>query len=225
MLPSPPLLLVTDRRQASAPLEDVVSAALDGGCRWLMLREKDLDPDERQALARRLLRLCQGHAASLLVNSDVEAAAAVGAQGVHLPAGGSVQDARSRLGGTALIGVSAHDAGELRRAEAEGADYATLSPVFRSPSKPTHGPALGLEGLRRLAAGCRIPILALGGVAPGRVRGCLDSGARGVAVMGAVMAAQDPASLTRCLIAELLGIEGRESGYYKKAVDSPGGTS
>jgi thiamine-phosphate pyrophosphorylase len=105
------------------------------------------------------------------------------------------------------MGRSCHDAGELVQARAHAADWATLSPVFASASKPGYGPALGLAGL---AAGCRVAgpglaVLALGGIGPGRARPCLDAGAAGVAVMGAVMGADDPATVVRALVDEMRG--------------------
>jgi thiamine-phosphate pyrophosphorylase len=89
-----------------------------------------------------------------------------------------------------LVGRSCHSAAELARAAAEGCDWVTLSPFAPTPSKPGHGPALGTAGLAALVRGAP-PVLALGGVRPGDVAGCLAAGASGVAVMGPVM--RDPA--------------------------------
>jgi thiamine-phosphate pyrophosphorylase len=204
-LPAPRLLLITDRRQARRPLDRIAEAALAGGCRWISLREKDLDPAERAALLRRLVALGRACGATVTVHGDVAAAEAAGAAGLHLPSGASPAAARDRLGRTALIGVSAHSAAELAAAAAEGADYATLSPIFASASKPGYGPALGLAGLRRLAAASPVPVIALGGIDPGNVAGCLAAGAAGIAVMGGVMRADDPqavvAQLARALAA------------------------
>ena len=78
--------------------------------------------------------------------------------------------------------------------------------MLPTASKPGYGPALGLDGL---AAGCRavpdLPVIALGGVTPGRARQCVDAGAAGVALMGAVMGAGDPGAVVRAVIDELKG--------------------
>jgi thiamine-phosphate pyrophosphorylase len=122
------------------------------------------------------------------------------------PAGGPLRAAGSDgpPGWGGMVGRSCHDLGELRSARREGVDYATLSPVFVSPSKPGYGPALGLGGL---AAACDavpdVPVLALGGVGPGRAADCAAARARGVAVMGEVMRAPDPAAVVGDLVAEL----------------------
>jgi thiamine monophosphate synthase len=104
----------------------------------------------------------------------------------------------------AVVGRSCHSPAEVARAAAEGCDHVFLSPVFPTPSKPGHGPALGTGGLAALAAGAP-PAYALGGVRPADVAGCLAAGARGVAVMGPVM--RDP-STVRAYLAHLPPDEG-----------------
>ena len=204
-LPAPPLLIVTDRHQARAPLAALAGAAFRAGGRWLMLREKDLDPAARLALLKDLIALGAPYGAAVTVNSDLAAAAAAGAAGVHLPAGGDPAAARAALGAAALIGYSAHDQAEAMAAAAAGADYVTLSPVFASASKPGYGPCLGPEGLRAAAARVPIPVVALGGVTAANAGSCLSAGAAGVAVMGPVMRAADPGAA----VAELLAAIGR----------------
>jgi thiamine-phosphate pyrophosphorylase len=202
-LPDPAILVITDRRQAPRPLDAVAAAVFGAGCRWLSLREKDLGTGEREALLRRLVQLGGEHGAVVTVHEDVAAAQAAGAAGVHLSAGMHPGAARRALGPNALIGCSAHGRAELELA-AE-ADYATLSPVFSSPSKPGYGPALGLDRFAAVVADCDVPVVALGGLDAGNAARCLEAGAAGVAVMGAIMAAQDPAAVMAGLIKSLGG--------------------
>jgi thiamine-phosphate pyrophosphorylase len=201
-LPSPPLLIITDRRSSARPLEEVVGAALRAGCRWLSLREKDLSHDERVALLRKILALARPFGATVTVHGDLHAAQAAGADGVHLPSGGSPADARAQLGPGALIGLSVHSAREAAQAD-PAADYVTLSPIFLSTSKPGYGPALGAQGLAEAVAAAQVPIVALGGISADNVAACLVSGAAGIAVMGAVMAAADPEAATATLLRAL----------------------
>lgn len=193
-LPDPPLLVITDRHQSRLPLPALAAAVFAGGGRWLLLRDKDLVQSERIALGRKLIEIAAPHDAVVLMSGDVAAAVEAGAAGVHLPRDGDPGAARARLGPAALIGMSAHDLGEAERTAAAGADYATLSPIFASPGKPGYGPALGLEFLIEAAASVDLPLLALGGVTAARARDCLKAGAAGVAVMGEVMRAEDPAT-------------------------------
>ena len=202
-LPRPPLLLITDRAQANAPIETVVAQALAGGCRWILLRDKDMAPAARLALLRRLLDLGRPRGAVVMVGADVSAARLAGAAGVHLPAGGDPAPARAALGPRALVGVSAHNASEAQAAEKAGADYVTLSPIFASPSKPGYGPALGIEGLRAVASRLAIPAIALGGIGAQNAASCLAAGAAGVAVMGEIMRAPEPRIATRAVLAGL----------------------
>jgi thiamine-phosphate pyrophosphorylase len=202
-----PVVVVTDRHQVAQGargLVEVVRGALAGGATRVLLRDKDLDPPERVRLADELRVVTAAAGAALLVAGDVDLACAVGADGVHLAA----DDPWPQVDHPLAVGRSCHDHGELVEARVRAADWATYSPVFASVSKPGYGPALGLAGL---AAGCRavpgLPVLALGGIGPGRARPCLDAGAAGVAVMGAVMRADDPATVVRALVDEMRGAD------------------
>ena len=186
----PRLLVLTDRRACDArPLVDVVRAAVDGGARAVVLREKDLPALERARLADDLRGLLAPVGGLLVLAGTGLAGGAV-----HLAAADPLPAARP-----ALLGRSCHDATEVRRAAAEGCDWVTLSPVFATASKPGYGPALGPAGLRALTTGAP-PAYALGGVEPGRVRECLGAGAHGVAVMGAVMRAERPDRLVAAVL-------------------------
>jgi thiamine-phosphate pyrophosphorylase len=179
----PPLLVLTDRTLTARPLTEVVRAAVDGGATCVVLREKDLPHDERAALADAL----RVFVPILLVAS----ASTVPSYGVHLAAADQLPAARPRI-----VGRSAHSAGDLAAAAAEGCDYATLSPIFATASKPGYGPALGVDALRDAP----LPVYALGGVDPSNAGGCVAAGAAGVAVMGYVMRADDPARAVRELL-------------------------
>ena len=198
-LPSPPLLVISDRSQAKRPLIEVAEAAFRGGCRWFSLREKELPPAERRELLQRLVELGHRFGAAVTVHDDIDAAISAGAGGVHLPGGAEPAVARRRLP-TGLIGVSAHSPEEAAAQLKAGADYASLSPIFVTDSKPGYGPALGLD---TLAAASRLspgPVIALAGIDERNAAACLAAGACGVAVMGEIMRAADPEAVTRRLL-------------------------
>ncbi|MDG4789922.1 thiamine phosphate synthase [Micromonospora sp. WMMD1102] len=202
------IVLVTDRWQANRPLDEVVGAAVDGGVRWVLLRERDLPRPERLDLARRLRALLAPvHGTLLVAGPDPLDGGAV-----HLPAAGPYPPPA-----LPLVGRSCHDLAELGRLTTE--DYVTISPLFPSPSKPGYGPPLGTAGLAGLVADSPVPVLALGGVAtPDQVTACLAAGAAGVAVMGALMRADDPAGLSR----ELCAVASAGSGVPAVACAEPG---
>jgi thiamine-phosphate pyrophosphorylase len=203
-LPVPPLLVISDRRQARRSLEGLAEAAFAGGCRWFSLREKDLPPAERRALLGALVVLGHRWGAIVTVHDDIDAAAMADAGGVHLPSGGSPAAARLRLPG-ALIGASAHSAEEALALLSAGADYVTVSPVFLTTSKPGYGPALSLDGLADIVERVAGPVIALGGVTAANAASCRAAGAHGIAVMGEVMRAADPQAAVEAILREISG--------------------
>lgn len=201
-LPSPPLLLITDRSQAAGGLLSAVAAAVGSGCRWVSLREKDLPLGAQADLLRALLPILSDVGGALTVHGAAELAPLC--HGVHLPDGADIASVRRQLGPAALIGASCHDRAGVAGAARDGADYATLSPIFLTPSKPGYGPALGPPALSDLP----LPTLALGGVEAGNAAACLQAGAAGLAVMGGVM--RDPGSVAGLLLA-LAATPGRKA--------------
>lgn len=199
-LPEPPLLIITDRGQAALPLPDLADALFAQGARWLSLRDKDMEEGERAALARLLVARARPWSAVVTLHGDPALALAVGAAGAHLPDGGDVARARALLGPGALIGASAHDGAGVARAAALRADYATLSPIFASASKPGYGPLIGADGLASAVSESRLPIVALGGVdSAAALVQCRKAGAAGAAVMGVAM--RDPPAVAALLSA------------------------
>src|SRR5438270_7596106 len=110
-LPSPRLLVISDRSQAKRPLIEIAEAAFRGGCRWFSWREKDLAPTEHRDLLAQLVALGRRFDATVTAHEDIEAVVAIGADGVHLPGGVNPAAARARLP-EALIGASAHSPDE-----------------------------------------------------------------------------------------------------------------
>ncbi|KAA0232721.1 MAG: Thiamine-phosphate synthase [Acidimicrobiales bacterium] len=196
----PPVLVLTDRlaaRRAGRSLTEVVEA-LRGSPALLVYREKDLEPDARRELGSEVMG-CAGEL-GVVVASDLHLALELGALGVHL----SATDPRPSSRGL-IVGRSCHDRGELAAARC---DYATLSPVHPTSSKPGYGPTLGIDGLTAVMAGFpgrgRLPVFALGGIAAGDAGPCVGAGAFGVAVMGSAMTAPEPRALVEQLAAEVL---------------------
>ena len=202
-IPAPPLLLVTDRHHASGDLPDIAESAFSAGCRWLSLREKDLPASEQIHLLREIMRLGERHAARVTLHGKAELAREAGAHGVHLSGGSDTVEARRLLGDDALIGLSIHTVDEARTAKAGTTDYVIAGPVYETASKPGYGPTLGTNGLARIVQACAVPVVAIGGITPENARECRAAGAAGIAVMGGVMRAKNPAGSVTQLIAAL----------------------
>ncbi len=197
------LYLITDRHKTCGrDLVAVVEAALAGGVRAVHLREKDLPLRALLALAERLRAVTAAHGAQLLINDRIDVALAVGADGVHLPADHlPIPEVRRILGPQGLIGVSAHTVREVEAAA--DADFIVLGPVFDTPSKRPYGAPLGLAGFGAAVRPTARPVFAIGGLRAERVDGVLRAGAAGVAVIGVLLEAQDPAAAASGLLGAL----------------------
>ncbi|TDB70579.1 thiamine phosphate synthase [Micromonospora sp. KC723] len=183
------IVVLTDRRVARRPLAEVVAGAAAGGARWVVLREKDLPRPERLALAAELRAILADVGGTLVVAGPDP----LDGDAVHLPAAGPYPPPA-----VGLVGRSCHDEAELARLTTE--DYVTLSPVWPTRTKPGYGPALHPSGLRRLIRHSPCPALALGGIeTPEQVGACVAAGAVGVAVLGAIMRADDPTTAATTL--------------------------
>lgn len=196
--------LVTDRRQTRGrSLLDCVAAAVRGGVRAVQLREKDLPTRDLLDLARGLREITRAHGAALLVNDRVDVALACDAEGVHLPHDSfALRDARALLGPGRLIGVSTHGTEEVRVAAEAGADFVVFGPIFDTPSKRPYGPPAGVAALQR-AAVATLPVLAIGGVTAEAIPELMTHGAAGVAVIRAILAADDPETAARGLVGQV----------------------
>lgn len=205
---APSLLLITDRRNTALPLNEVVAEALQAGCRWIMVREKDLATAELCPIVEALMAVAKDFGATVSVNNDFTAASICKVRAVHLPQGQPVATIRRVMGAETLIGVSCHSVAEAQKAVAEGANYITASPVFLTDSKPGYGPALEPAGLAEIVSSVSAPVLALGGVTPQNAAACIEAGAAGVAVMGGVMRAKNPGRVISDLIDALAATQG-----------------
>jgi thiamine-phosphate pyrophosphorylase len=202
-LPDPPLLIVTDRHQATRPLEHILDGAFAAGCRWASVREKDLPGEQQIVLARRLLPLARDWGARLTLHGSPVLARDADLDGVHLPAGANAAAARQMLGRHALIGISIHKVEEAAKLDPHIVDYAIAGPAYATPSKPQHGPILGMVGIQKIADATKVPIIAIGGITAGAVPEMHVGGAVGVAVMGGIMRADDPCRVVTELVAAL----------------------
>lgn len=169
------LLVVTDRSQLplGRSLLATVGACIEAGATHVLLRELDLAPARRAALAQALVDL-----GATVISAHHPLPAAIG---VHGPGG---------------IGRSCHASEEVHVAAAEGASYATLSPFATTESKPGYGPPLPEDAF----VGLPIPTLALGGITPSTATLARERRAHGVAVMGHLMRAADPGEQTAVLL-------------------------
>jgi thiamine-phosphate pyrophosphorylase len=197
------LYLITDRKLLAdrCMLTAAVKDALKGGVRAVQLREKDLETRELLKLAYKMRKLTEEYKARLFINDRFDIALAVNADGVHLtqnsiPVGAVRNTVRKKL----LIGVSTHSLKEAGDAEKGGADFITLGPVYRTPSKLKYGAPVGTDKFRRIIRKINVPVFALGGVKSRNVGEVRKAGAYGVAMISEIFKADNIQKKTKELI-------------------------
>lgn len=187
----------------SEQLFSIVEAALQGGLTLVQYREKQADDTVRLAQAEKLRQLCHRYGALFIMNDRVDLALAVDADGVHL----GQQDvpvalARKLLGSQRLIGRSTTNPDEMQRAIAEGADYIGVGPVYETPTKVGKA-AAGLDYVQYAARHATIPWFAIGGIDPSSLNEVLNAGAQRVAVVRAIIQAEEPTLVTQYFLSQL----------------------
>jgi thiamine-phosphate pyrophosphorylase len=159
-----------------------------GGVRLLQYRNK-VGPEQAVLRDAAVLReVFAGAGATLIMNDRADLAVLAGFDGVHVGQGDlSPEDARRVVGVGRVVGVSTHTADQVRVAEAGGADYVAIGPVFRTGTKADAAPVVGLEGVRMARGLTRKPLVAIGGITLENVESVVDAGADAVAVISALV--------------------------------------
>lgn len=196
------LYVITDRAIAAGrDLIEVVAGALRGGATLVQLRAKAASTAEMVALGRRLHAVTQAADVPLIVNDRIDVALAIDAEGVHVgpPDDMPADAARRLLGPERLLGVSAESARIAEQAYDAGADYVGVGDVFGTSAKADAGDPIGLEGLRAVVSVSRLPVVGIGGIDAENAGAVIQAGAAGVALISAVIGAQDPEAAARDL--------------------------
>lgn len=183
------LYAVTDRSWLNGrTLTDQVRDALAGGTTFVQLREKDLDEAHFMNEAVELQKLCREYKVPFVINDNVEIAARMNADGVHIGQSDmALRNARMRLGPDKIIGVSAETVEQAVAAEQQGADYLGVGAVFPTGSK-ADAEEVSLETLKEICQAVSIPVIAIGGIGIDNIAQLAGSGICGVAVISAIFA-------------------------------------
>ena len=197
------LIVITDRGLAAPRnIEEVVEKALLAGAPAIQLRDKAASSGELLEIGQRLRELTRRRGALLFVNDRLDVALAAGADGVHVgPEDVPVAALRASAPAGFLIGYSCDDIAQARHAVAAGADYVGCGAVYGTTTKTGAGAAVGLECLDAIAAAVDVPVVAIGGITPERADEVAATRAAGIAAVGGVMGAADPAEAVRRLMA------------------------
>jgi thiamine-phosphate pyrophosphorylase len=193
------LYFVTDRGLcAEKPLAEVVLQAIRGGASCVQLREKNVSTRFFVEEALRIKALMAPFHVPLIINDRLDVALAVGAEGVHVGQEDMpYETARRLMGPKAIIGLSVETWQDVERAESLDCDYLGVSPVFATPTKTDAGEPWGLDGLAKIRAFSRHPLVGIGGLHAGNAEAVVLAGADGVAVVSAICASPDPFQASR----------------------------
>ena len=199
------LYAVTDRTWLHGRnLIDVVSEAIDGGATFVQLREKnhlegmELSGEELLAEAKKLAQLCHERGVLFVIDDDVELALEAGADGVHMAA----KKARALLGPDKILGVSAHNPEEGRKAQEDGADYLGCGAAFVTGTKLDAKP-ITAEMMKAVTESVEIPVVAIGGITEENIPKLTGRGLAGAAVVSAIFAAEEPKKASERLLEKI----------------------
>ena len=199
------IYLVTDRTQTRGrDLLTVLEESLEGGVNAVQLREKDLGGKDLFDLAEKTRRLCERYKAPLFINDRIDIALAVDAAGVQLGKTSlPIETARALLGPKKLLGLSIHSLEEVADAEDGGADFILFCPVYFTPSKARFGAPQGLSWLKKIVDVSTLPVYAIGGITAKNALEVREAGARGIALIAGIIAAENPKDAASNLIRSL----------------------
>ena len=190
-------------------IAEEVQMVLEGGCKWIQLRIKDISDEEFRQTALEIIPLCKENEAFLVFDDRVELAMEMGVHGVHLGKNDmNPLQARETMGAEAIIGVTANTADDILRLKGWDVDYVGLGPFRYTTTKKNLSPLLGPDGYREVVNKVReadipLPIVAIGGITLEDIPEIMATGVNGVAVSGSIINAPNPVKYTRQLIETL----------------------
>jgi thiamine-phosphate pyrophosphorylase len=195
------LYLVTDRSLCHRDFFEMVEQAVAGGVTMVQLREKELESADFFRQALKLKKALSGSGIPLIINDRLDIALAAGADGVHLGSGDLPLAAARRIAPPGfIIGASVFSEAEALEAARVGADYLAVSPLFLTPTKSDAQLAAGIAGLKQIRRATALPLVAIGGINRSNVADAIRAGADGVAVVSAIVNAEDPAAAVEELL-------------------------
>ena len=189
---------------AGIGMVETARLAVAGGATMVQLRDKHAGTIGMIETGRALKQALEGTGALLIVNDDVEAAIAIGADGLHI--GQEDMDAhkaRTMIGPAMILGLSVETAALAAAVDPDLVDYTGVGPVFATPTKADHKQPIGFDGLAKLVKASPVPSVAIGGLKADHVAQVFASGAKGLAVVSAICGTPDPEAATRHIGAEI----------------------
>ena len=195
------LYLVTDRGLCGEKsLEEVVVHAVKGGVAYVQLREKEISTRSFLEEAGKVKKLLKPYKVPLIINDRVDIALACNAEGVHIGQDDMPYEIVRKLMGTkAIIGLSVETWEDVLASQELDVNYIGVSPVFSTPTKTDTKGSWGLDGVAKIKAFSRHPVVAIGGLNESNIKEVVMAGADCVAVVSAICANDRPEAAARRL--------------------------
>ncbi|MBX4859883.1 thiamine phosphate synthase [Rhizobium bangladeshense] len=189
---------------AGIGMVETARLAVAGGATMVQLRDKHAGTIRMIETGRALKQALDGTGALLIINDDVEAAIAIGADGLHIGQEDmDARKARAMVGAEMILGLSIESEALANAVDPGLVDYTGVGPVFATPTKADHKQPIGFDGLARLVKASPVPSVAIGGLKADHVAQVFAAGAKGLAVVSAICGTPDPEAATRRIAAEI----------------------
>lgn len=198
------LYFITDSKLTKKNVVEDVKAAIKGGVKVVQYREKDASTRQMIEEAKKIRQICKKSNALFLVNDRIDVALAVDADGVHLGNGDMPYwHARKLLGNNKVIGLSAHSARDALQNQKLGADYTSIGPIYRTTTKKSPKPHIGLGSIKQLKSRLKMPFVAIGGISEANIKEVLKAGAKNIAMISGIAAKENVEKATRKIVMEI----------------------
>ena len=179
---------------------EIAEAAIEGGASIIQLRDKDASDAMLIPIACEIQRMASEAGVLFIVNDRLDVALAIDADGIHIGQGDRPAGEIRSLIGNKILGVSVSTPEEAIRAEADGADYLGVGPIFPTTTKLDVNPAAGLSHIYEIRSACNLPIVAIGGINGKNLAKVAKTPAESAAVISAVVCEEDMVEATRRLV-------------------------
>ncbi|MCI9631501.1 MAG: thiamine phosphate synthase [[Clostridium] cocleatum] len=198
------LYLVTDRKWLNGrKLTDDLEKAILGGVTTIQLREKNLSNEEFISIAKEVKKVCQKYHIPLIINDNLEVALATNSDGIHIGQNDiPASIVRKQIGPDKILGVSVHNLKEAFQAKIDGADYVGVGAIFSTETK-NDATNVTLDSLKKICDNIDLPVVAIGGINLDNISKLKDINIAGIAVVSAIMNADDITAASGQLVREL----------------------
>lgn len=197
------LYFVTDNKLSKQGIFKDTEQIIGAGCKTIQYRENEKNSKEMLAEAMQIKKICKEKNALFIVNNRVDIALAVDADGIHLGQEDMPLAVARKLLGKKILGVTIHSIEEAKKAEQDGADYVSVSPIFETTTKKDAGAPAGTQLIKKTKIAVKVPVVAIGGINEQNLQQVLDSGADSIVMISAILNSDNVKETTARIIKKI----------------------